>query len=87
MAQERKTGARGLRSIIENALLSAMFEIPSRKDVARVVVKASTMRDGQAGSSLNNGEEEVASAPPFFFLGGSFLHHPLIKVPKIATKS
>ena len=48
MAQERKTGARGLRSIIENALLSAMFEIPSRKDVARVVVIASTMRDGQA---------------------------------------
>lgn len=48
MAQERKTGARGLRSIIENALLSAMFEIPIRKDVARVVVKASTMRDGQA---------------------------------------
>ena len=48
MAQERKTGARGLRSIIENALLSAMFEIPSRKDVARVVVKASTMRYGQA---------------------------------------
>ena len=48
MAQERKTGARGLRSIIENALLSAMFEIPSRKDVARVVVKASTMSDGQA---------------------------------------
>ena len=48
MAQERKTGARGLRSIIENALLSAMFEIPSRKDVARVVVKASTMRDRQA---------------------------------------
>lgn len=48
MAQERKTGARGLRSIIENALLSAMFEIPSRKGVARVVVKASTMRDGQA---------------------------------------
>lgn len=48
MAQERKTGARGLRSIIENALLSAMFEIPSRKDVARVVVKASTMIDGQA---------------------------------------
>lgn len=48
MAQERKNGARGLRSIIENALLSAMFEIPSRKDVARVVVKASTMRDGQA---------------------------------------
>ena len=48
MAQERKTGARGLRSIIENALLSAMFEIPSRKDVARVVLKATTRRAGQA---------------------------------------
>lgn len=57
MAQERKTGARGLRSIIENALLSAMFEIPSRKDVARVVVKASTMRDRtKPSSSLNNGK-------------------------------
>ena len=55
MAQERKTGARGLRSIIENALLSAMFEIPSRKDVARVVVKASTMRDGQA-EFITNGK-------------------------------
>lgn len=48
MAQERKTGARGLRSIIENALLEAMFEIPSRKDVKRVVVKASTIRNGKA---------------------------------------
>ena len=48
MAQERKTGARGLRSISETALLSARVEIPSRQDVARVVVKASTMRDGQA---------------------------------------
>ena len=48
MAQERKTGARGLRSIIENALLSAMFEIPSRKDVARVVVKASTILEESA---------------------------------------
>lgn len=48
MAKERKTGARGLRSIIENALLEAMFEIPSRKDVKRVVVNASTIRDGKA---------------------------------------
>ena len=37
-AVERKTGARGLRSIIEAILIDTMFEIPSRKDVAKVVV-------------------------------------------------
>ena len=37
-ALERKTGARGLRSIIEHALLDLMFELPSMKDVAKVVV-------------------------------------------------
>src|SRR3954465_11444076 len=31
-ALRRETGARGLRSIIENALLDVMFELPSRKD-------------------------------------------------------
>ncbi len=36
----RKTGARGLRSIVEDALLDVMFEIPSREDVARCVVNA-----------------------------------------------
>ncbi|MCC6166479.1 MAG: ATP-dependent Clp protease ATP-binding subunit ClpX [Caldilineaceae bacterium] len=34
----RKTGARGLRSIVEEALLDVMFEIPSRGDIARCVV-------------------------------------------------
>ncbi len=34
----RKTGARGLRSIVEEALLDVMFEIPSRSDVVRCVV-------------------------------------------------
>ncbi len=34
----RKTGARGLRSIVEEALLDVMFEIPSRDDIARCVV-------------------------------------------------
>ena len=37
-AIERKTGARGLRSIIEGILLDTMFEVPGRKDVAKVVV-------------------------------------------------
>ncbi|MEW5892093.1 MAG: ATP-dependent Clp protease ATP-binding subunit ClpX [Pseudomonadota bacterium] len=37
-ALERKTGARGLRSIIEHALLDIMFDLPSLENVAKVVV-------------------------------------------------
>ena len=37
-ALERATGARGLRSIIEAALLNVMFDLPSRKDVNKCVV-------------------------------------------------
>lgn len=37
-AVERKTGARGLRSIVEGLLLDTMFELPTRKDVREVVV-------------------------------------------------
>jgi ATP-dependent Clp protease ATP-binding subunit ClpX len=42
----RATGARGLRSIIENALLDVMFELPSRRDVARVVINRETIELG-----------------------------------------
>lgn len=38
LALERNTGARGLRSILENALLDIMYEIPSRLDVAEVEI-------------------------------------------------
>jgi ATP-dependent Clp protease ATP-binding subunit ClpX len=34
----RGTGARGLRAIMEEVLMSVMYEVPSRKDVARVVI-------------------------------------------------
>lgn len=37
-AIERKTGARGLRSIIESVMMDLMFEIPSREDVRKVLV-------------------------------------------------
>ncbi len=37
-ALERGTGARGLRAIMEEVLLSVMYEVPSREDVGRVVV-------------------------------------------------
>jgi ATP-dependent Clp protease ATP-binding subunit ClpX len=37
-ALKRKTGARGLRSMLEHALLDVMFELPSQKGVAKVVI-------------------------------------------------
>ena len=43
-AMERKTGARGLRSILEGILLESMYNIPSRDDVAKVVIDESVIR-------------------------------------------
>jgi ATP-dependent Clp protease ATP-binding subunit ClpX len=43
-ALERKTGARGLRSILENVLLDIMYEIPSRGNVSKVVVDAAVIQ-------------------------------------------
>ena len=42
-AIERKTGARGLRSIMEDVLLDTMFEIPSEKNVSKVIVSAAAV--------------------------------------------
>jgi len=42
-ALERATGARGLRSIIEGALLNVMFDLPSRKDVNKCVITRETI--------------------------------------------
>jgi ATP-dependent Clp protease ATP-binding subunit ClpX len=42
-ALERATGARGLRSIIESALLNVMFELPSRRDVNKCVITKETI--------------------------------------------
>lgn len=44
-AIERKTGARGLRSIIEGLMLEVMFELPSRDDITKCVVTAETVTD------------------------------------------
>jgi len=46
LALERGTGARGLRSILESALLPTMYELPSRSDVTKCVVDADTVKDG-----------------------------------------
>lgn len=43
-ALERKTGARGLRSIIENVLLDTMYSIPSSENVSKVVIDATVIQ-------------------------------------------
>ena len=43
-ALKLKTGARGLRSIIEERLMDVMYELPSLKEVERCIVDADTIR-------------------------------------------
>ena len=43
-AINKKTGARGLRSILENVLLKTMFEIPSMENVSEVIVDVSSVK-------------------------------------------
>ena len=44
---ERKTGARGLRSIIEDTLQNIMFEIPSKTDIKKVIITKETVENGK----------------------------------------
>jgi len=46
LALLRGTGARGLRAIMESVLLAVMYEVPSRSDIAKVVVTAESITDG-----------------------------------------
>jgi len=42
-AMARKTGARGLRTILENVLLDTMYDLPSQEDVTKVVIDESVI--------------------------------------------
>ena len=61
-ALERGTGARGLRSIIENIMRDLMFEIPSRADVSEVVITSECVEQGTAPLLLLNPEEQKLEA-------------------------
>ncbi|MEY3096276.1 MAG: ATP-dependent Clp protease ATP-binding subunit ClpX, partial [Pseudomonadota bacterium] len=61
-AIKRKTGARGLRSILEQVLLDTMYELPSQKRVAKVVLEENAVT-GEAPPLLLYGDnQKVASA-------------------------
>ncbi len=63
-AMERKTGARGLRSILEFVLLNTMYEIPSAENVVKVVIDESMIR-GESEPLLvyGNIEEKESKLP------------------------
>ena len=62
-ANERKTGARGLSSIMERTLSDLMFELPSRDDVARVVITREHVNGvGAAELYTDRSSERVRSA-------------------------
>jgi len=58
MAINRKTGARGLRSIMEAAMRNVMFEIPSQPDVRQVVITRHTIMD-QVDPEIVSGDSSI----------------------------
>jgi ATP-dependent Clp protease ATP-binding subunit ClpX len=65
-ALERETGARGLRSILEETLLDVQFELPSRGDVQKCVVTKETIEKGQRPMLVTDatGEHEIVLEDP-----------------------
>lgn len=47
-ALARKTGARGLRSILETSMLDIMFDVPSNEEVGEVIITENTIKNGEA---------------------------------------
>ncbi|WP_210394877.1 ATP-dependent Clp protease ATP-binding subunit ClpX [Motiliproteus sediminis] len=62
-AMERKTGARGLRSILEAALLDIMFRLPSMENVSKVVVDAGVIREESEPLMIYHNTESQKAAP------------------------
>src|SRR5204863_742262 len=62
-ALARETGARGLRSIIEHALLDVMFELPSRTDVTKCVITKECISKGQRPTLVTSAGPEAVDAP------------------------
>jgi ATP-dependent Clp protease ATP-binding subunit ClpX len=52
-ALTHKTGARGLRSILEQALLDTMYSLPSQRDIVKVVLNENTITDNQAPTLIH----------------------------------
>ncbi|MHB1951722.1 MAG: ATP-dependent Clp protease ATP-binding subunit ClpX [Acidiferrobacteraceae bacterium] len=67
-AMERKTGARGLRSILEQALLEIMFDLPSMERVKKVVIEGGVVSEGAKpiliySDTEEQGQKRVSTRP------------------------
>lgn len=58
LAQKRGTGARGLRSIMEETMLNIMFEIPNRKNIKKCVITKGMVEKKTESSLVFNSESE-----------------------------
>jgi ATP-dependent Clp protease ATP-binding subunit ClpX len=61
-AIKKKTGARGLRSILENILLKTMYDLPSQENIEEVIVDASSAK-GQSQPILVHSKDDIKSKP------------------------
>ncbi len=60
---DRKSGARGLRAIVENILMDTMFDLPSRTDVKSVIITEKAVLGQEAPRLVLVGEEAPAAKP------------------------
>ncbi len=61
IAQKRKTGARALRSVMENIMLDPMYEIPSKKDVKKVIItKEVVLGDAEPVIELKKADKQAS---------------------------
>ena len=61
-ALARKTGARGLRSIVEHSLMDVMFELPSEQNVEKVVIDENTITNGAKPLLIYHEQPKVSGA-------------------------
>lgn len=59
-AIKRKTGARGLRAILEDAMLETMFDVPGLRTIKKLVITPETIHDGKAPERVYLSESEAA---------------------------
>jgi ATP-dependent Clp protease ATP-binding subunit ClpX len=62
-----KTGARGLRTVLEDTLLDVMYEVPSRTDVQKCIVSEETIRNRQRPLLVTSSGQEIAPEDDFGF--------------------
>lgn len=62
-ALERRTGARGLRSILESTLLETMYQLPSMEGVAKVVIDAGVIEGESEPLLIYENQEQSRAAP------------------------